>query len=115
MEEKKFCVALTFESLWWLPGLQRHVWRDAVIRVEGWPDDAVHVENNGYSPCGLPGEIWDEHADGHDDRPGWLCRFHASAQQSPHNPERWDTSGVPSITLNQLLDPGHIPESYLAY
>jgi hypothetical protein len=93
-EIQKICVAMICYGRWWLPSQQRAVDVPGNVRVLDMPGDAEFVKNTGYGPCGLPGQIWDEHADNHDDKPGWLCKWHAEA----------DGSCLPPVFLQDLLE-----------
>ena len=111
LDQDKTFGALICIAYWWIPSLGKRISKPGNIRVSDWPANAEFITNHTYSWCGLPGEVWDEHADNHDDKPGWLCRWHANNLDTlpspmvriPHASNDDDDSLLPVVTMKDLI------------
>jgi hypothetical protein len=95
MENHKTCVAMICGARWNLPSSKKTVHVEGNVHVADWPTDALFIKNCCYGVCGLPGQVWDEHACIRaEDEAGWLCAYHAHG----------DESTLPTATVAELLD-----------
>jgi hypothetical protein len=76
-------VAVVDAKTVWYEREERILEDGTVIPQKTWPDagEIMLIKNTAYRSCDVTADIWDEHADNRDNRPGWLCRWHAGTEE----------------------------------